>query len=98
MSQYPDVTVQWNGGSNEINHCIHNTRYVPCTMHMVCPPLFYCGYIVSSSGYIWSPELRYMMTSSNGNILRVTSLCAENSPVTGEFSSQWPVTRSLDVF
>ena len=26
------------------------------------------------------------------------ALCAENSPVTGEFSSQRPVTRSFDVF
>ena len=41
-----------------------------------------------------------MMTSSNGNILRVTrllALCARNSPVTGEFRTQRPVTRSLDV-
>ena len=28
------------------------------------------------------------MTSSNGNIFRVTGLCAGNSPVTGEFPSQ----------
>ena len=26
------------------------------------------------------------------------ALCAGNSPVTGEFPSQWPVTRSFDVF
>ena len=39
-----------------------------------------------------------MMTSSNGNIFRVTGLCAGNSPVTGEFPSQRSVTRSLDVF
>ena len=39
-----------------------------------------------------------MMTSSNGNIFRVTGLCAGNSPVTGEFPSQRPVTRSFDVF
>ena len=39
-----------------------------------------------------------MMTSSNANILRVTGLCAENTPVTGEFPSQRPVTPSLDFF
>ena len=39
-----------------------------------------------------------MMTSSNGNIFRVTVLCAGNSPVTGEFPAQRPVTRSFDVF
>ena len=42
-------------------------------------------------------------TSSNGNIFRVTgplcgALCAGNSPVTGEFPAQRPVTRSFAVF
>ena len=37
-----------------------------------------------------------MMTSSNGNIFRITGpLCGE---FTGEFPSQRPVTRSFDVF
>ena len=37
-----------------------------------------------------------MMTSSNGNIFRVTGpLCRE---FTGEFPPQWPVTRSFDIF
>ena len=47
----------------------------------------------------------FMMTSSNGNMFRVTCFCtgnspvtAENSPVTGEFPSHRPVTRSFDVF
>ena len=26
------------------------------------------------------------------------AICAENAPVTGEFSTQWPVRRSFDVF
>ena len=39
-----------------------------------------------------------MMTSSNGNIFRVTVFCAGNSPVTDEFPSQRPVTRSFIVF
>ena len=38
-----------------------------------------------------------MMTSSNEKIFRVTGLCAGNSPVTGEFLAQRPVTRSFDV-
>ena len=38
------------------------------------------------------------MTSSNGNISALLALCAGNSPVTGEFPSQRPVTRSFDVF
>ena len=39
-----------------------------------------------------------MMTSSNGNISVSLAICAGNSPVTGEFPSQWPVKRSFDVF
>ena len=42
--------------------------------------------------------LGFMMTSSNGNIFRVTGYCAGNSPVPGEFPTQRPVTRSFDVF
>ena len=39
-----------------------------------------------------------MMTSSNGNIFRVTGhLCGE-LPVAGEFPAQRPATRSFDVF
>ena len=46
----------------------------------------------------WTPNIiigmygksMYMMTSSNANIFRVTG----NSPVTGEFPAQMPVTRS----
>ena len=39
-----------------------------------------------------------MMTSSNGNIFRVTGPLWGNSPVIGEFPSQRPVTRIFDVF
>ena len=38
------------------------------------------------------------MTSSNGNIFRITGHLCGNSPVTGKFPSQRPVTRSFDVF
>ena len=41
---------------------------------------------------------QHMMTSSNGNIFRVTGLCAGKSPVPGEFPAQRPVTRSFGVF
>ena len=51
--------------------------------------------IISATGSL--PSIQYMMTSSNGNIFRVTGW-EGNSPVTGEFPSQRPVTRSSDVF
>ena len=38
------------------------------------------------------------MTSSNGSIYRVTGPLCGNSPATGEFPSQRPVTRSFAVF
>ena len=40
----------------------------------------------------------YMMTSSNGIFSALLALCVGNSPVTGEFPSQWPVARSFDAF
>ena len=40
----------------------------------------------------------FVFFSSNGNIFRVTWPSAGNSPVTGEFPAQRPVTRSFDVF
>ena len=48
--------------------------------------------------HLWGRTMQGMMTSSNGNIFRITDpLCGE-SPVTDEFPSQRPVTRSFDVF
>ena len=44
------------------------------------------------------PTFIYTMTSSNGNMSALLALCAGNSPVTGEFLSQRPVTRSVAVF
>ena len=38
-----------------------------------------------------------MITSTNGNIFRVTGLCAENLPVTSEFPAQRPVARIFHV-
>ena len=40
----------------------------------------------------------FMMTSSNGNMFRVTGFCPGNSSAIAEFSSHRPVTRSFDVF
>ena len=39
-----------------------------------------------------------MLMSSTGNISALLALCVGNSPVTGEFPAQRPVTRSSDVF
>ena len=39
-----------------------------------------------------------MMTSSNGNVFRVTGHLCGNSPLPGEYPAQRPVTQSYDVF
>ena len=51
---------------------------------------------VESVSITFSWDTSFMMTSSNGNVFRVIGLCAGNSPVTGEFPTQRPVTRSFD--
>ena len=81
-----------------------NTRAVQLTAYRYYSPTESFIYVTSSTesaqvSYRNSPiESHYMMTSSNGKILRVTGLCAGNSPVTGDFSSQRPVTQSFDVY
>ena len=39
-----------------------------------------------------------MKTLSNGNISVSLAICAGNSPVTGDFPTQRPVTESFEVF
>ena len=46
---------------------------------------------------IWVHSVN-MMTSSNGNIFHVSGILCGNAPVTGEFPTQRPATRSFDVF
>ena len=64
-----------------------------------------CWYIITGNVIFsvapFAPLLKYtcyMMTSWNGNIFRVTGHLAGNSPVSGEFPAQRPVTRSFDIF
>ena len=40
----------------------------------------------------------FMCRSKKTSNLRVTGLCVGNSPVTGEFPAQWPVTRKMFQF
>ena len=54
-----------------------------------------CAYLL---GYTVCDRSIFMMTSSNGHIFRVTGPLRENSPVTGEFPWQTPVTRSFKGF
>ena len=91
MRQYP------------INHWIHYGWYiyiyikfyrvnVTCTPHKI---YVVCCFVVLLYN---QTMLVSWWRQQNGNIFRITGLCAGNSPVTGEFPSQGPVTRSFDVF
>ena len=55
---------------------------------------------INSRGYMLACKTlwKFMITSSNGNLFRVTGLCAGNPSVTGGYPSQRPVTRSFDAF
>ena len=55
--------------------------------------LFMMKYSLSMAWHI-----SFMITSSNGNFSMLLTLCEGNSPVTGEFPTQRPVTWSFDVF
>ena len=57
-------------------------------------------FLVSQFGLLYQipGDPHVMTTSSNGNISALLALSAGNSPVTGEFPAQRPVTRSFDVF
>ena len=52
----------------------------------------------NTDGFLWPIVSLTMMTSSNGIFTALLALCEGNSPVTGEFPSQRPVTRSFDAF
>ena len=66
---------------------------------VVSVPYFYTWLLCLTIGYDRNENQRViMMTSSNGNIFRVTGpLCGEFTGP-GEFPAQRPVTRSFDVF
>ena len=65
-------------------------------MHNVFCAVFWWGYNVCSSGYLW--HINPMMTSSNGNIFYVTSPLCGQSPVASDFPAQRSVTWSFHVF
>ena len=75
-----------------------NNTFSLCQTHRLIPNRH-----TGREWFIYGPALRKekqvtMMTSSNGNIFRVTgSLCGEFTGL-GEFPAQRPVTRSFDVF
>ena len=73
------------------NNCVQVSKD-----HFVCDgvvEIYFTECINNTAG-----RLHRMMTSSNGHIAALLVLCAGNSPVTGEFPSRRPVTRSFGIF
>ena len=75
---------------------LHRQYSLPINAHyFVIINIFFISYI---SLYIISTAKAYKMMSSNENLSASLALCAGNSPDTGEFPAQRPVTRSFDGF
>ena len=55
-------------------------------------------YPAESLQWYMQDHVKFMMTSSNGNIFRVTGPLCGDFTGPGEFPTQRPVTRSFDVF
>ena len=71
---------------------LRQSCYHPCVNEVTLQGICKVGHIL-----ITTNTTQYMMTSSNGNIFRVTGpLCGEFTGP-GEFPTQSPVTRSFDV-
>ena len=60
--------------------------------------LIKCDITCNSDTVVCTNFPRFMMTSSNGNIFRVTDPLCGKLTGPGEFPTQRPVTRSFDVF
>ena len=84
------------------NGCTNNPESDDLRQHHA-----YCDVTVMTAAIIWlnaqapvnlSRKLCVMMTSSNGNILRVTGPSWGEPPVTSGFPWQRPVMRNFDVF
>ena len=78
-------------------HGLINSHY---SIYDVWTPLLPVIYLQSTQNIPAYPTTMHtiVMTSSNGNTLRVTGPLWGEPPVTGGFPSQRPVTRSFDVF
>ena len=74
------------------NYCCHYRDYIECYRNKMNPQA-----VKKLTGC--RPRYLYLtrMTSSNGSIFHVTGPLCGNSPVTGEFPAQRPVTQGFDV-
>ena len=92
-----NVDIYFQHNRSRVRPGIHDTM---STHSNKSPQTAFC-FVIYNLTYAWWIKLlshSFMMTSSNGNIFRVTDpLCGEFTGP-GEFPTQRPVTRSSDVF
>ena len=83
----------------------HRIMCEMCTLNIVYTRISYLKDVMSwaiqivesSADLILSAQDVYMITSSKGTFSALLALCEGNSPVTGKFPSQTPVTRCFYV-
>ena len=83
---------QGNAHRFSYKHTVNHRNFLDAERHNMVPSWYHVRHYAASVNFM------YMMTSSNGNISALLAIYAGNSPVTGEFHSQGPVTRSFDDF
>ena len=76
------TSLYWIGALNSLDNAGFNVISQSCQLQLISCP----------------KKNTSTMTSSNGNIFALLALCAGNSPVSGDISTQRPVARSFDVF
>ena len=78
---------------------INLTSSATCMQYRICPKVILNSNLVKYHSSVTSISvIKSFMTSSNGNISALLALCEGLPPITGEFPSHRPVTRSFDVF
>ena len=97
-----DVTVMWKKAIGMCCHIIYRMGCYGChslyQIQVQCVIRSFEITFLESFSWAHHDKSYYMMTSSNGTFSALLAINAGNSPVTGEFPSQRPVTQSFDVF
>ena len=82
-----------------IYFCRVTSKFLMTNVLLDCPSSAFCYFFGNRANALcWGRHCVFMMTSSNGNIFRVTGPLCGKFTGPGELPWQRPVTRSFDVF
>ena len=109
---YTLISMPWQFQTVTVLHPTADVEHPTLLLLIVIALVFACGYIIHSLQ--WRHNGRdsisnhqphhcllnglFRRRSKKTSKLRVTGLCAVNSPGTGEFAHKWPVTRKMFPF